>query len=139
MIAIHEIKINAEIQKVWDISIDIDHWKDWTPTIDESCLLTKPFNLGAKAKIKQPDQPASVWTVNKFDDGKSFSWFTKIAGIHMTATHQLTSKVKGQTSNKLIFETKGILSFILWPFIKSKIQDSLKKENEGLKKYCENN
>jgi uncharacterized protein YndB with AHSA1/START domain len=45
IVAAHEIAIRADIQTVWDVLADIDHWPDWNADIPEA-QLTAPLAVG---------------------------------------------------------------------------------------------
>jgi uncharacterized membrane protein len=133
----HQITISAPINLVWKTSIDIPNLPNWTPTIEEAKLLSENFNIGSTVLLKQPDMPHAVWTVTSLDEGKSFSWETKVSGLKMRATHILEETSSGLTKNILELKVSGFIAMILWPMIKSKITKALQDENQGLKRYCE--
>jgi uncharacterized membrane protein len=133
----HSIKINSPLDFVWSTTVDVNNWVKWTPTVESSSLDNGEFSIGSSATIKQPGTPESVWKVTQFQDKESFIWESSISGMKMIAGHQLLKVNEDQTTNVLTLEVKGFLSFLLWPILKGKIKDSLLKENEGLKKFCE--
>ncbi|OUR96808.1 hypothetical protein A9Q84_10735 [Halobacteriovorax marinus] len=133
----HSITINSPLASVWSTTVDVNNWNKWTPTIETSSLNDESFSLGSSATIKQPDMAESIWTITQFEDKESFTWETSVPGLKMIASHRLVEVNPNETTNILILEVKGLLSFILWPILKGKIRNSLEKENEGLKSFCE--
>lgn len=131
------IYIEAQPNKVWDVIKDVEFWPEWSPTVTSVIRLDDgPFKLGSKAKIKQPGQPNSGWTVTEFIPGKRFVWETWRVGLHMRAYHEIETEGKGTThANRL--EATGIIAILLVPIFRSTIRRTLSKENLGLKTKCE--
>ncbi len=133
------IYIKATPDIVWGVTMDIEKWTEWTPTIESIKRIgTEPFGQGSKVRLKQPMQPEAIWTVTKFEDSRLFAWETHRRGLHITAFHELTPLGDG-TENKLVIEMKGALSILLWPIFKLAVSKALADENNGLKKRCEEN
>lgn len=134
----HEINIDAPIERVWNTSVDVENWHKWTPTVETISLKDEFLRLGSSAIIKQPGMSEATWIVTHFQEKDFFVWETSVSGINMTASHKLFQSENDQTKNVLEIEVTGLLGVLLWPFLRGKIKDALRKENEGLKYFCEN-
>ncbi|MGD8428179.1 MAG: SRPBCC family protein [Balneolaceae bacterium] len=131
------IYIETPKNLVWNVIENIEQWPQWTPTItDVHRLDDKPFGLGSKARIKQPGQPESIWTVTEYIPEEGFTWETKRRGLHMTAIHQVTQKESG-TLNTLQILASGFYAVIFRFVLKAAIRRALMQENKGLKLRCE--
>jgi uncharacterized protein YndB with AHSA1/START domain len=131
------IQIEAPPHVVWAVTVGIEQWSKWTPTVSSAyCLDDGPFGLGSVARIKQPGQPEADWTVTEYVPQKQFTWETQRLGLRMTASHQVREEGTG-TSNTLQLEASGVVAVLLWPVLCVVIHYALKKENGGLKAHCE--
>jgi uncharacterized protein YndB with AHSA1/START domain len=131
------IYIDASPEVVWEITIDVEKWAEWTPTIETIKRVdTKPLGPGSKVRLKQPMQPESLWIVKKFETGRIFAWETHRRGLHITAIHEMAPHGVG-TVNRLVVEMNGALVILLWPFLKLAVNKTLADENNGLKFRCE--
>ncbi len=51
----HEIEIEASVERVWELTADIEGWPDHTPTMASVVRLDSgPITVGSKAELKQP-------------------------------------------------------------------------------------
>lgn len=131
------IHILAPTEVVWAVTEDIERWPEWTPTVTAARRLDEgSFGLGSVARIKQPAQPASDWTVTAYEREERFTWETRRLGLRMAASHQVHGDASG-TSNTLRIEASGVVAVVLWPVLRIAIRRALKKENRGLKARCE--
>ena len=138
MLLENERIIGASPTIVWDVTINVERWPQWTPTVETLERLDEgEFTVGSTVRIKQPGLPVAVWQVTSLTPGKSFVWETQVRGMRMIATHELTP-VKNGTSCTLRLRITGIVALLLWPFIRSSARESLEKENSALQVECEN-
>lgn len=131
------IHINAPPDLVWRVTLDVERWPEWTPTVTSVELLGgRELGLGSVARIKQPLQPESEWVVTEFRAGRGFAWATRRKGLHMTGTHELAADGAG-TRNVLSIEATGPLAVMLGPLLRWATRRALADENRGLKARCE--
>jgi uncharacterized membrane protein len=131
------IIIAAPRSVVWDVTVDVEGWPQWAPTFSSVKRLDKgPFDVGSSALIKQPGLPPAKWVVSSLTPGERFTWESRVRGIHMIATHELTTHPAG-TQNVLRVELRGLVARLLWPLICFPASRSLQRENAGLKAKCE--
>lgn len=137
MIVRDVIYIEAPPEAVWDVTLDVERWPEWTPTVTSATLLDDGIlKLGASARIKQPGQAEARWVVTAYESGRRFTWETRRPGLHMIATHEISRSGSG-TQNALVMEAKGALAVLLRPVLRQTIRRALAAENLGLKKRCE--
>ena len=134
----HSLEISAPIETVWALTEDVERWPELSPTTMTSVerLDTGPLRTGSSARIKQPAQRATVWTVTDATAPTSFSWSTKVASITMTAMHTLEPTATG-CRNTLVVETKGFGSGLLGLIAGRKIRQTIETENLCFKRAAE--
>ena len=87
------IQINAPIEAVWAVTADVERWPEWTPTMESvERIDEETFDVGSAAYIKQPGLPGSKWVVTEMKQGKHFTWESNVRGLHLKATHELSSR-----------------------------------------------
>ena len=95
-------EIDTPVDAMWAITLDVDALPDISPTMTAVERLT-PGDLapGSEVRIKQPGQPARVWTVTTVEAPHRFVWQTKVGPATMVATHALEATGDGATRNTL--------------------------------------
>jgi Polyketide cyclase / dehydrase and lipid transport len=133
----NSIHIDASAEAVWAVTVDVDRWPEWTPTVTALTRKdTAAFGLGSVARIKQPMQPMAEWTVTEFTAGQRFVWETRRLGLHMVGGHEMFPDGAG-TRNVLHVKATGVFAVMLWPLLRLAIRHALSAENHGLKLRCE--
>lgn len=131
------IYIAAPRSAVWDVTIDIERWPEWLPTMTAvERLDAGPFGPGSRARIKQPAQPWSVWEVTAFEDGASFTWESRRTGLWFKGTHALSDDGDG-THSVLRIEAGGWLAVLMGPLLRPAVGKALREESACLKRRCE--
>jgi len=131
------IDIAAPPEVVWAVTADLERWPEWTPTVNSVRRLDEgPLQVGSAALLRQPGLPEAEWTVTSVEPGRGFTWRTRVRGMGMVATHQLTPRGDG-TRNELQIELTGLVALIAWPLLRGAIRRALRQENAGLKRSCE--
>lgn len=130
------IDISAPIERVWDLTMDVETWPDITPTMTSVELLDTPLQLGSDARIKQPGQRQRTWTVTELEPQRSFAWSTKMLGLSMTGAHHLEATDDG-TRNTLIVDIEGSFAPIIGPLLKRPIAKAIAAENDGFREAAE--
>lgn len=133
----NRIEIDAPVADVWAVTIDVEALPSITPTMTRvERLDTEPLEVGSMIRIKQPGQRERTWTVTEFDQHRRFTWSTRILGMTMTATHQITS-LDDRTANTLEIELDGPMARVIGPLLKPSIRKALATENLGHKRAAE--
>lgn len=130
------IEINAAPDDVWRVLKDVERWHEWTASIDEVHLLDgAAFDVGAKARIKQPKMPPIVWTVTEVTPNHGFAWTSASAGVEVVATHTIEPTANGSRVTLTVNQKGFILN--LMPWLKSMGQRYIEMEAQGLKHRTE--
>ncbi len=133
----HRLEIEAGVDTVWELTLDVESWPNLTSTMESvERLDTGPLKVGSKARVKQPGQAAKVWTVTQLDDRETFAWSTKWLGMTMTGIHRLRGS-NDRTINILAVEIEGGPTWLLGGLLRRPILSSIAQENEGFKTVAE--
>ena len=133
----HVVTINAPPEVVWNVTEDVERWPKWTPTVESVKRIDgAPFDTGSTALIKQPGLPEVKWEVTELTRGTTFTWTTRIRGMHMSASHEIMPDPAG-TQSRLRLDVTGFVAVLLWPLIHGSARRALSRENLGLKNWCE--
>lgn len=133
----NSIHIAAPIEEVWAVTVDVEKWPQWTPTVTSVRLMSsEAIRIGTVACIKQPLQEEAEWTVTELVPGHRFAWETKRTGLHIVGTHHLSVDHDG-TRNVLTVDASGVLAVVFWPMLHFAMNKALADENRGLKSRCE--
>jgi uncharacterized membrane protein len=98
--------IDAPTQSVWEVLFDVARWPEWTPTIDSVDPLDDgPFQVGSRARVRQPKLPRALWEVTEVADGRSFTWAAKGPGMKTIARHEVVPDANGSKVTLSIEQT----------------------------------
>ena len=132
-----ELLIDADPATVWALTTDVEHLPDLTPTMTEVRRLDDgPLAVGSRARIKQPAQPAAVWTVSTLEPEREFVWQTKLGTVTMVGGHHLEPAGDG-CRNVLTLELHGFGSGLLERLLGRRIGAAIATENAGFKTAAE--
>lgn len=132
------VNIDAPVELVWELTLDVEAWPKHTPTMSEVQRVEQsPIAVGSAVRIKQPAQRARVWTVSELEPGRRFSWSTRTMGTAMTGTHALVATASG-TTQTLSIDIEGRLSRLVGALIGRPIAKAIATENLGFKAAAEN-
>jgi uncharacterized membrane protein len=109
--------IDSPTQPVWEVLFDVAHWPEWTPTIDGVERLDDgPFQVGSRARVRQPRLPQALWEVTEVEDGRSFTWVAQGPGMKTIARHEVVADADGATVRLSIEQTgpMGALAALMW-------------------------
>lgn len=133
----NSIEIEAPVDRVWELTLDVEAWPDHTPTMTSiERLDTSPLGVGSRVRIKQPGQRSRVWTVSAFEPGRVFAWTTRAMGTTMTGAHLLDPSKTG-TSQTLSISLEGRFSRLVGALIRRPIGKAIATENQGFKAAAE--
>ena len=82
------VDIEAPAARVWAVVRDVEHWSEWTPSINSIRPLDPGLlKVGTIAVIRQPKLLPARWLVTEIQEGRSFTWITRLPGLLVTACH----------------------------------------------------
>ena len=132
------IDIDAPLERVWDVLMDVERWPDWSPTMTSvERLEPGMFRPGSTARIKQPRLPEAVWRVTELVPQKSFTWSAHSRGVTTVARHIVTAREEGGTRARGEIDQHGPLALLARIFFSRLTKRYLKQEAQGLKQRCE--
>jgi uncharacterized membrane protein len=133
----HVIDIAAPVETVWDLTVDIERWPALMPTITRVERLDGgPLAVGSRARLKQPAQRPTVWTVTTMEPHARFVWEAKVAGVATAASHRLEATPTG-CRNTLVIDTCGRGARLLALVAGRRIRATLATENDRFKTVAE--
>ena|SRR5215471_14524170 len=130
------VTIDAPIDVVWTVFTDVERWPTWASSFTSVELIDGPMRLGTKARIRQPQLPALVWEVTKWEPGRSWTWTTTSPGARTDASHALTRSGEGTVAEQSIVWS-GLLGPVAAFLCRSVTRRYLAIEAAGLKRQSE--
>jgi uncharacterized protein YndB with AHSA1/START domain len=132
------IDIDAPLERVWDVLMDVERWPDWSPTVTAvERLESGMFRPGSSARVKQPRLPEAIWRVTAMVPQKSFTWSTRSRGVTTVGRHILSGREEGGTRAGSEIDHTGPLSLLALVFFARLTKRYLDQEVQGLKQRCE--
>lgn len=133
----HSIEIDAPVTRVWNLTLDVEAWPEFVPTMTRAEWVTEaPIRVGSQARIKQPAQRAKLWTVSILEPESCFAWTTSSPGSTMTATHRLVA-AGSRTTNTLTIEMRGWLAPLFGTLFRRLVASALASENEAFRRVAQ--
>jgi len=110
----------APPETIWKVLTDVEHWRNWTPTVLEVKPLTNTeLKVGARYRVTQPKLRPAIYEVTECVPHRAFTWVQRLPGGVMIADHRLVPR-NGRTEVELSFTSNGLLanivSMIFWLF-----------------------
>ncbi|HEY8475174.1 MAG TPA: SRPBCC family protein [Natronosporangium sp.] len=133
----HTVEVEAPVARVWELTVDIDQWPTFLPTVQSvRRLAAGPLRVGSAARLKQPGQPPTVWTVTELEPPFRFGWRASRPGLTMVATHLLEAAGAGCRLT-LTLEATGAVARLAGPLIGRQVRRSLAQEAAGFQRAAE--
>jgi uncharacterized membrane protein len=130
----HELLIDAPVDAVWQLTVDVESWPAITPTVTTvERLDAGPLAVGSQARIKQPAQPSATWTVSELRPNELFAWRTTSLGMRMVGTHRL-APVGGGCRNTLTVDVSGPGAVLFGWLLRGRIRRAIATENAGFER-----
>lgn len=131
------IDIQATPARVWALTVDVERWPAFVPTMTRIERLDDgPFGVGSRARVKQPMQRATVWTVTDYDDGRSFAWTARSSGLVFVGGHEIVPTATGVT-NVLTLDIGGAAAPVLGRLLAPVLRRAIRRENLACKAEAE--
>ena len=133
------IEVDAPIERVWEVMVDVERWSEWTPTVTSVQRLDDgPLEVGSRARIEQPKIPPTEYEVTEVNPGRSFTWVARGPGVRTTARHVIEELPGGRTQVTLAVEQGGPVGAVIGRFYRGLTERYIANEAEGLKARSEN-
>jgi Polyketide cyclase / dehydrase and lipid transport len=131
------VDIAAPPAEVFAVYADVERWPEWTPTVTSvERLDSGPLRLGARARIRQPRLPTTVWEVTEYVDGVRFTWVARAPGAITIGTHEVAAGPAGSAATASI-EQRGPLGSLIGLLTRRLTARYLEQETQGLRARCE--
>jgi uncharacterized membrane protein len=132
------IDIDAPVERVWDVLMDVEKWPDWSPTMTTVKRLEPGiFRPGSTARVKQPRLAEAIWRVTAMMPPTSFTWSSRARGVTTVARHTVTALDNGGARAGSEIDQHGPLALIARIFFARLTQRYMREEAQGLKQRCE--
>jgi uncharacterized protein YndB with AHSA1/START domain len=132
-----EVTIAAPIERVWALTVDIEHWPQLTPTMLEVDRLDAgPLRVGSRVRVTQPRQRPGVWVVTHLEAPTLFAWRRTLLGMTIIATHRL-EPIGGGCRNTLTVEVTGRGATLFSAVMSGPIRAAIQTENAGFREVAE--
>ncbi len=132
-----ELTIAAPVERVWDLTEDVESWPTITPTMTSVERLDEgPLRVGSRARVRQPGQRPTVWTVTVVEPGAQFVWEARVLGLRMIGGHRLEPVAAG-CRNTLTVDLEGRGAGIMGRLLGGQIRRAITTENEGFRRAAE--
>jgi uncharacterized membrane protein len=133
-----ELVIDAPVERVWELTLDVEAWPSITPTMTSVERLDhEPLAVGSRARVKQPGQRATVWTVTRLEPPSVYEWGTTVLGVRMIGSHHLEAIDAGHTRNRLAVRLEGRGAGLLARLVAGRMRQAIRTENAGFKRAAE--
>jgi uncharacterized membrane protein len=134
-----EVHIDARAADVWAAMMDLENWPRWASQFKRLERLDGVgLALKSRVRVWPKGLPASVWQVTEYEEGRSFTWVSRVGpGVQIMGGHLLTPTAHGTTA-QFWLETNGPLGSALGPILRHLVFSSnTRTATEGLKHHVE--
>ena len=120
--------ITKEVTKeqIWKLTTDIDNWKNWDNTVEDSKLLGD-FKVGSFFMLKPKGGPKVKIKLIEIEPYKKFTDLTKFPLAKMYGEH-FYEETKDGLKITVTMTVKGLLSFIWVKLVAKDIVDNLAED-----------
>ena len=138
MITDNSIEIDASGRSVWNVFVDVEHWPEWTASVQRIVRLDGPgIEVGNRFQIKQPRLPNLTWEVTAVEPGVSWTWCQRSPGATTLATHQLVPHGTELTLVRQRIIQRGPVGVVVGAITRNLTKRYLDLEAHGLKARSE--
>ena len=133
----HTTEVRASVDRLWDLTVDVEGWPALSPTMTSIERLDEgPIAPGSTARVVQPRQRARTWTVSEVEPGRRFVWHTRALGCTMTGEHRL--EPRGDTCTQTLgLELTGGPAPLVGRLLGRTVRQALAQENAGFARAAE--
>jgi len=137
MQVVERVITSARPEVVWQILADVEHWRDWTPTVTEiKPVGSTGMKPGARYRVMQPKLRPAIYEVTNYVPGQRFTWEQKLPGGALIADHQIVPSGAG-SEVELSFTSRGLLADIAAALFAKTIAQYVATEAHSLKTYSD--
>jgi uncharacterized membrane protein len=133
------VHIDAAARDVWATMMDLEHWPRWASQFASLRQLDGgSLAVGHRVHVAPKGMPASVWRVTEYEDGRSFTWESRLGpGLRVTGGHVLTPSGQGTTA-EFWLDAGGAVGTVLGPILRRRVfRRNTRSATDGLKRDLE--
>lgn len=131
------IDISAPPEVVWAVMSDVEHWHEWTASVDSvERLDSGNFGVGSRAIVRQPKLRPATFEVTEFNPVRNFVWRTRSGGLDAVADHRVEA-IPGGTRATLSIRFSGLPLIVFGWWVRRITERYVTMESEGLKRRSE--
>jgi hypothetical protein len=125
-VAAGEIRVNADVETVWDLMADVNRWPDWNPDVKWANL---EGDLVAGSEFRWKAGPGSIKsTLQRVERPRLLAWTGKTLGIHAVHVWRLDPQ-DGDTLVKTEESWEGLVVRIFRRMMQKQLDQAI---NAGL-------
>ena len=129
--------IDAPIDVVWDVLVDVERMPEWTSSMRTVQLLNGAvLQRGSLVRITQPWLRPATWVVDLLDPPRHFTWRSRTGPVETVAGHLLEDRGTTTQANLSIRHSgpgSGVVGLLTGPLIRRYVE----REITGLKARAE--
>jgi uncharacterized membrane protein len=138
MITEGTVEIGAPASTVWDVYADVEHWPEWTASVEHVTPLDgSGLAVGRRFEIRQPRFPKLVWQVTEVEPGVSWTWRQRSFGATTLAAHEIVPNGAARTVVRQHLEQRGPIGWLVGHLTRRMTKRYLALEADGLKARSE--
>jgi uncharacterized membrane protein len=138
MITHSSIEIDASSRSVWDVFVDVEHWPEWTTSVQRIVPLDGAgIEIGNRFEVKQPRLPNLTWEVTEVEPGVSWTWCQRSLGATTFASHDVVAYGTERTLVQQRIHQRGPVGVVVGVLMRSLTKRYLDLEAHGLKARSE--
>jgi uncharacterized protein YndB with AHSA1/START domain len=132
------VEVDADPSRVWQVLVDVESRPEWTPSMTTVEMLTpQRLGPGSRVAIKQPRLARVEMTVDRYAEGRSFAWSSRMAGLRTIADHVLEPTPDGTRVTLAVIQSGPLAGPVRLAYGRM-IRRYVHMEAMGLKKRAEN-
>jgi hypothetical protein len=136
-----EIIIAATPEKIWNVLVDLEGWKSWSPTTTDASgtvALGGQLDIGMKGKDNKPSHRYSPKVI-EYDPPKKMRWHAKMGASFILANDKRIELISTPQGTKLIHSElfSGLMPRLMWRTLQQQVPWFLGRFNEALKARVE--
>jgi hypothetical protein len=132
------VTIHAPLDLIWSNLIDVEHWPESTASITSVERLDHgSFQVGSRARVRQPKLPTVVWHVTDLQPLREFTWVVTSPGVSTIARHKVEPARTNEYTLTLSIDRTGLLAPLIDRLYAKLTRTYVDMEAAGLKRVCE--
>ena len=132
------IDVGAPAAVVWAVMSDVERWPEWTASVRDARLLEAGgLRPGQRVRLRQPRLPSAVWTVDRVEPERAFTWSSVAAGLRSSGEHAIEGTGPDTSRVVLRLVHSGVLAGPARLLYGGLVRRYVGLEAEGLKRAAE--